>query len=152
MIRLQCPVRHPGYCLLATLPDRQRLDPCSRSLQAAPIHTRPACMCLCRAVRLLSAGLSDGAENQPEPLRAAAEAACAALAAHLPAQEYAGLASRLLQHAESSSLASIDLGLCLAQSAIKRLDELSGAPSLTLLSHWLPAACSVQCHLISFLA
>ena len=112
----------------------------SRDLR--PLYTPYVPACVRRAVRVLAEGLSDKAMEQPQPLQAAAEAACAALAAHLPAQECAGLAIRLLQRPEALSVSCTDLGLSLAQSAVKRVDHLSG-------EHFLPGhtACNSCCRI-----
>jgi hypothetical protein len=83
--------------------------------------------CVCRGVQIQSAGLTGGTQDLPEPLLAAAEGACAALAAHLPVQDSASLASAMLQR-PAASTSGINLAISLAETALQRMAALTGEP------------------------
>ena len=78
----------------------------------------------CRVVEVLRAGLSpeQQAQSGPQHLQAAAEAACTTLAEHLPLQDCAALAERILA-VPAAAPSTLDLGLRLAGRFL-------GAPSI----------------------
>ena len=79
--------------------------------------------CACRAVQVQSAGLTS--QDLPQSLLAAAEVACGALAACLPVQDCASLATCMLQPPTASNT-GINLAMTLAETALKRVQALTG--------------------------